>query len=32
MRRLRFLLRPGWLVLALVVAGFAFMCFYVLAP
>ncbi|MHA4850537.1 SURF1 family cytochrome oxidase biogenesis protein [Rhodococcus sp. MSC1_016] len=32
MRRLRFLLRPGWLVLAVVVAGFAFMCFYVLAP
>ncbi|MEV0948375.1 SURF1 family protein [Rhodococcus sp. NPDC049939] len=32
MQRLKFLLRPGWLVLILVVAGFAFMCFYVLAP
>ncbi|MFC7450644.1 SURF1 family protein [Rhodococcus daqingensis] len=32
MRRLKFLLRPGWLVLAAVVAGFAFMCFTVLAP
>ncbi|GAA4479193.1 hypothetical protein GCM10023094_23960 [Rhodococcus olei] len=32
MRRLKFLLRPGWLVLAAVVAAFAFMCFTVLAP
>ncbi|MGF7124425.1 SURF1 family cytochrome oxidase biogenesis protein [Rhodococcus sp. AG1013] len=32
MRRLKFLLRPGWLALAAVVAGFAFMCFTVLAP
>ncbi|MFD4180209.1 SURF1 family protein [Rhodococcus sp. NPDC058514] len=32
MRRLNFLLRPGWLVLAVVVAGFAYMCFTVLAP
>ncbi|WP_280758966.1 SURF1 family protein [Prescottella agglutinans] len=32
MRRLTFLLRPGWLALAAVVAGFAFMCFTVLAP
>lgn len=31
-RRLKFLLRPGWLVLAVVVAGFAYMCFTVLAP
>ncbi|CBH48899.1 putative integral membrane protein [Prescottella equi 103S] len=31
-RRLTFLLRPGWLALAAVVAGFAFMCFTVLAP
>ncbi|MEU5843201.1 SURF1 family protein [Rhodococcus sp. NPDC047139] len=32
MRRLTFLLRPGWLVLALVVVGFAYACFTVLAP
>ncbi|RVW05572.1 SURF1 family cytochrome oxidase biogenesis protein [Rhodococcus xishaensis] len=32
MGRLKFLLRPGWLALAAVVAGFAFMCFTVLAP
>ncbi|MGW6694870.1 SURF1 family cytochrome oxidase biogenesis protein [Rhodococcus sp. NPDC054953] len=32
MRRLKFLLRPGWLVLAVVVAGFAYLCFTVLAP
>lgn len=32
MRRLAFLLRPGWLILAAVVAGFAYMCFTVLAP
>lgn len=29
---MRFLLRPGWIVLALVVAGFAYLCFTVLAP
>ncbi|WP_424807271.1 SURF1 family protein [Rhodococcus sp. 27YEA15] len=32
MRRLRFLLRPGWLVLAAVVGLFAYLCFTVLAP
>lgn len=32
MQRLKFLLRPGWLVLAVIVAGFAYMCFTVLAP
>ena len=32
MRRLAFVLRPGWLILAAVVAGFAYMCFTVLAP
>lgn len=32
MRRLTFLLRPSWLILAVVVAGFAYMCFTVLAP
>ncbi|NLE80287.1 MAG: SURF1 family protein [Rhodococcus sp.] len=32
MRRLKFLLRPGWVVLALIVAGFAYLCFTVLAP
>ncbi|WP_336880217.1 SURF1 family protein [Rhodococcus globerulus] len=32
MRRLKFLLRPGWLVLAAVVGIFAYMCFTVLAP
>ncbi|MFD6894407.1 SURF1 family protein [Rhodococcus sp. NPDC060086] len=32
MRRLSFLLRPSWLVLALVVGGFAYACFTVLAP
>lgn len=31
-RRLKFLLRPGWLALAAVVAVFAFLCFSVLAP
>lgn len=31
-RRLSFLLKPGWLVLAVVVAGFAYMCFTLLAP
>lgn len=31
-RRLRFLLRPGWLILALLVAAFAYLCFSVLAP
>ncbi|WP_406815171.1 SURF1 family protein [Mycobacterium sp. M23085] len=32
MRRLLFLLRPGWIVLALVVVAFAYLCFTVLAP
>ena len=32
MRRLSFLLRPGWIALALVVAAFAYLCFTVLAP
>lgn len=32
MRRLRFLLRPGWFALAAVVALFAYLCFTVLAP
>ena len=32
MRRWAFLLRPGWLALALVVAAFAYLCFTVLAP
>ncbi|OMC31037.1 hypothetical protein A5739_13620 [Mycobacterium colombiense] len=32
MRRLPFPLRPGWIVLALVVAAFAYLCFTVLAP
>src|ERR1700744_3902099 len=32
MRRLAFLLRPGWIVLALVVIAFTYMCFMVLAP
>ncbi|MBL1074422.1 SURF1 family protein [Nocardia sp. 2] len=32
MRRLTFLLRPSWVILAIVVAGFAYMCFTVLAP
>ena len=32
MRRLAFLLRPSWLALAAVVAGFAYLCFTVLAP
>jgi cytochrome oxidase assembly protein ShyY1 len=32
MRRLAFLLRPGWLALALVVVAFAYLCFTVLAP
>ncbi len=31
-RRLAFLLRPGWLALAVVVAGFAYFCFTLLAP
>jgi len=31
-RRLTFLLRPSWLVLAVVVVGFAYACFTVLAP
>ncbi|WP_459545051.1 SURF1 family cytochrome oxidase biogenesis protein [Nocardia sp. X0981] len=32
MRRFAFLLRPGWLILAAVVAAFAYLCFTVLAP
>lgn len=32
MKRWAFLLRPGWIALALVVAGFAYLCFTVLAP
>ena len=32
MRRLSFLLRPGWIALALVVVAFAYLCFTVLAP
>lgn len=32
MRRLTFLLRPGWIALALVVVAFAYLCFTVLAP
>ncbi|MEC3915918.1 SURF1 family cytochrome oxidase biogenesis protein [Nocardia sp. CDC160] len=32
MRRLTFLFRPSWLILAVVVAGFAYLCFSVLAP
>lgn len=32
MRRLTFLLRPGWLILAAVVVAFAYLCFTVLAP
>ena len=32
MRRLTFLFRPGWIALALVVAGFAYLSLTVLAP
>lgn len=32
MRRLSFLLRPGWLALVAVVAVFAYLCFTILAP
>ncbi|CPR11170.1 transmembrane protein [Mycobacterium bohemicum DSM 44277] len=32
MRRFAFLLRPGWIALALVVIAFAYLCFMVLAP
>lgn len=32
LRGLSFLLRPGWIVLALVVVAFAYLCFTVLAP
>lgn len=32
MRRLAFLLKPGWLALAVVVGVFAYLCFTVLAP
>ncbi|MBI3212503.1 MAG: SURF1 family protein [Mycobacterium sp.] len=32
MKRMLFLLKPGWIALALVVAAFAYLCFTVLAP
>ena len=32
MRKLAFLLRPGWVILAAVVVAFAYLCFTVLAP
>ncbi|WP_067823797.1 SURF1 family cytochrome oxidase biogenesis protein [Nocardia inohanensis] len=32
MRRVTFLLRPSWIILAVIVAGFAYLCFSVLAP
>ncbi|WP_330232192.1 SURF1 family protein [Nocardia sp. NBC_00508] len=32
MRRLTFLFRPSWLILAVLVAAFAYLCFTVLAP
>ncbi|OBB95310.1 SURF1 family protein [Mycobacterium sp. 852002-40037_SCH5390672] len=32
MRRVAFLLRPGWIALAVVVVAFAYLCFTVLAP
>ncbi|WP_438944086.1 SURF1 family cytochrome oxidase biogenesis protein [Nocardia blacklockiae] len=32
MRRITFLLRPSWLILAVVVVAFAYLCFTVLAP
>lgn len=32
MRRLAFLLRPGWIALAIVVIAFTYLCFSVLAP
>ena len=32
MRRLPFLLRPGWVALAIVVIAFTYLCFTVLAP
>ncbi|MFD4428696.1 SURF1 family protein [Nocardia sp. NPDC058497] len=32
MRKLTFLLRPSWLILAVIVAAFAYLCFTVLAP
>ncbi|MEV6280414.1 SURF1 family cytochrome oxidase biogenesis protein [Nocardia sp. NPDC051832] len=32
MRKLTFLLRPSWVILAVVVVAFAYMCFTVLAP
>jgi cytochrome oxidase assembly protein ShyY1 len=32
LRRLTFLLRPNWVILALVVVAFAYLCFTVLAP
>ncbi len=32
MRRRAFLLRPGWIALAVVVIAFTYLCFTVLAP
>ena len=32
LRRMAFLLRPGWIALALVVIAFTYLCFMVLAP
>ena len=32
MRRLRFLLRPSWVILVVLVGAFAYLCFTVLAP
>ena len=32
MRRLKFFFRPGWLILALLVVAFAYLCFSILAP
>ncbi|MEV6769784.1 SURF1 family cytochrome oxidase biogenesis protein [Nocardia sp. NPDC051030] len=32
LRRFTFLLRPSWVILAVIVAGFAYLCFTVLAP
>lgn len=32
MRKLKFLLRPNWVILALLIAAFAYLCFTVLAP
>lgn len=32
MKRLAFVFRPGWIILAVIVAAFAYLCFTVLAP